>query len=151
MKPLSCGLLLYEFENEDVKFLLGKPGGEWNKHSPWTIPKGLKEHYENDDLSTAIRETEEELGISIVINETLYDLGIKSNEFKCYHIFGMEYDIDILNFKSNMCEFTWKGKTYIVPEISEIKWFTLKEAEKICSKYQFPFLQDMYFKIKGLL
>lgn len=147
MKPLSCGMLLYKYDDEVIKFLLVKPGGEWNKHSPWSIPKGIKEQHETDELQVALRETEEELGLPIVINNTLYDLGYESNDFKIYHIYGLEHDIDVTKVKSNMCDFTWKGKQYTVPEISEAKWVNMIEAEKICSKHQLPFLKKMLLKL----
>jgi predicted NUDIX family NTP pyrophosphohydrolase len=61
MKQTS-GTLLYKNVNGTIQVLLVHPSGNYNKRSPWGIPKGLPE--EGEDLETAARrETLEETGI----------------------------------------------------------------------------------------
>jgi predicted NUDIX family NTP pyrophosphohydrolase len=57
-----CHILLYKDVDGSAHVLLVHPSGNYNKHSPWGIPKGLPE--EGEDLETAARgETLEETGI----------------------------------------------------------------------------------------
>ena len=67
----SAGTLLYRRGANGLEVLLVHPSGNYNRHAPWSIPKG--ECDENEDLEeTARRETEEETGVR---PETLTPLG----------------------------------------------------------------------------
>jgi predicted NUDIX family NTP pyrophosphohydrolase len=56
--------LLYRQGPEGLEVLLVHPSGSYNRHAPWSIPKG--EPGNDADLeATARRETEEETGISV--------------------------------------------------------------------------------------
>jgi predicted NUDIX family NTP pyrophosphohydrolase len=58
----SAGTLLYRDGPEGLEVLLVHPSGGYNKHAPWSIPKG--EPGKDADLeATARRETEEETGV----------------------------------------------------------------------------------------
>lgn len=58
----SAGTLLYRTGPEGLEVLLVHPSGGYNKHAPWSIPKG--EPGKDADLeATARRETEEETGV----------------------------------------------------------------------------------------
>ncbi len=58
----TAGTLLYKNVDGSILILLVHPSGNYNKRSPWGIPKGLPE--EGEDLETAARrETLEETGI----------------------------------------------------------------------------------------
>jgi predicted NUDIX family NTP pyrophosphohydrolase len=67
----SAGTLLYRDGPEGLEVLLVHPSGNYNRHKPWSIPKG--EPDENEDLiETARRETREETGV--VAEATLVSL-----------------------------------------------------------------------------
>lgn len=58
----SAGTLLYKDVDGAIHVLLVHPSGNYNKRSPWGIPKGFPD--EGEDLETAARrETLEETGI----------------------------------------------------------------------------------------
>ncbi|MGD9648813.1 MAG: NUDIX domain-containing protein, partial [Pirellulales bacterium] len=43
---VSAGTLLYRHANEQFEVLLVHPSGNYNRHKPWSIPKGLPEEGE---------------------------------------------------------------------------------------------------------
>lgn len=58
----SAGTLLYRRGDIGIEVLLVHPSGTYNRHAPWSIPKG--EPGNDADLeATARRETEEETGV----------------------------------------------------------------------------------------
>jgi predicted NUDIX family NTP pyrophosphohydrolase len=59
----SAGTLLYRTGPEGLEVLLVHPSGNYNKRSPWSIPKGLPDENETDLAATARRETLEETGV----------------------------------------------------------------------------------------
>src|SRR5690348_13042123 len=59
----SAGTLLYREGPEGLEVLLVHPSGAYNRHAPWSIPKG--EPGEETDLEeTARRETREETDVT---------------------------------------------------------------------------------------
>jgi predicted NUDIX family NTP pyrophosphohydrolase len=59
----SAGTLLYRQGPHELEVLLVHPSGSYNRHKPWSIPKG--EPGEETDLeATARRETLEETGVT---------------------------------------------------------------------------------------
>lgn len=59
----SAGTLLYRHGPDGVEVLLVHPSGAYNRHAPWSIPKGVPNDGETDLERTARRETLEEVGI----------------------------------------------------------------------------------------
>jgi predicted NUDIX family NTP pyrophosphohydrolase len=59
----SAGTLLYRREGEQVEVLLVHPSGNYNRHKPWSIPKGLPDKGETLEAA-ARRETIEETGVT---------------------------------------------------------------------------------------
>ncbi len=58
----SAGTLLYRLREGKLEVLLVHPSGNYNRHAPWSIPKGLPD--EGEDLQRAARrETREETGV----------------------------------------------------------------------------------------
>ena len=55
----SAGTLLYRIRQGQVEVLLVHPSGNYNRHAPWSIPKGLPEPGESLE-DAARRETLEE-------------------------------------------------------------------------------------------
>jgi predicted NUDIX family NTP pyrophosphohydrolase len=68
----SAGTLLYRWGPEGWEVLLVHPSGNYNRHSPWGIPKGIPD--EGEELEAAARrETWEETGVRVA--GSLIDLG----------------------------------------------------------------------------
>ena len=68
----SAGALLYRTRDQKLEVLLVHPSGNYNRHKPWSIPKGLVDPGE-DFEQAARRETFEETGV--VAPEHLVSLG----------------------------------------------------------------------------
>ena len=60
----SSGTLLYRQGTNGLEVLLVHPSGGYNRHAPWSIPKGEANKDETDLQATARRETEEETGVT---------------------------------------------------------------------------------------
>ncbi len=59
----SAGTLLYrKGENGRIEVLLVHPSGNYNRHAPWSIPKGVPDPGESLE-DAAVRETREETGM----------------------------------------------------------------------------------------
>jgi predicted NUDIX family NTP pyrophosphohydrolase len=59
----SAGTLLYRPTEGGVEVLIVHPSGAYNRHSPWSIPKGVPDAGETDLEATGRRETFEETGV----------------------------------------------------------------------------------------
>jgi predicted NUDIX family NTP pyrophosphohydrolase len=60
----SAGTLLYRGTPDHLEVLLVHPSGTYNRHKPWSIPKGEPGDQEADLEETARRETLEETGVT---------------------------------------------------------------------------------------
>ena len=59
----SAGTLLYRTGADGLEVLIVHPSGAYNRHKPWSIPKGIPDPGEDDLAATARRETFEETGV----------------------------------------------------------------------------------------
>ncbi len=60
----SAGTLLYRRVEGELQVLLVHPSGNYNRHAPWSIPKGLPDEGESLE-DAARRETYEEAGVLV--------------------------------------------------------------------------------------
>jgi predicted NUDIX family NTP pyrophosphohydrolase len=60
----SAGTLLYRHGPEGLEVLLVHASGAYNRHKPWSLPKGVPSEGEPDLEATARRETKEETGVT---------------------------------------------------------------------------------------
>ncbi len=60
----SAGTLLYRDGPSGLEVLLVHASGGYNRHKPWSIPKGEPDPGETDLAATARRETLEETGVT---------------------------------------------------------------------------------------
>src|SRR4051794_2394211 len=127
-RKLSAGLLLYRVRDDVVQILIGHMGGPfWAKkdEGAWSIPKGEYSE-EEDPLTVALREFEEELG-SPAPAEELTELGsFRQPSGKVVRLWAAEGDLNADTAKSNTFEMEWpkgSGRTIEVPEIDRAAWF----------------------------
>lgn len=62
LMKLAAGTLLYRRRGKEPEVLLVHPSGNYNRHAPWSIPKGEPDPGESLEAA-ARRETREETGI----------------------------------------------------------------------------------------
>ncbi len=156
MKKRSAGIIVYRNKGEDIEILLVHLGGPFwkNKKNSWDLPKGEVKEGE-DFLMAAVREFEEETGLK------LEDEDIKKISFfkdldrgdKIIKFFILEKDFgDNLKPKSNevSIEFPPKsGKKIVIPEVDQMKYFSLEEAENYVLNYLKEFIKEIKKFIKN--
>ena len=149
MVKRSAGLLIYRRGDGDLRVLLVHPGGPfWAKKDDgaWSIPKGLVGENE-DELSAALRETAEELGLKI--DGPFARLGdYRQPGGKIVIAWSVEarIDIDVAAIKSNSFTMEWpprSGSMKEFPEVDRAGWFSLAEAEMKILTGQRPMLSDL--------
>ena len=131
----SAGLLIFRKKGDTVEVLLVHPGGPYFRNKDngfWTIPKG--EIGEDEDLvSRARMEFEEELGIAAPTGK-LIELGsVKQKGGKAVHAWALEGDLrDDFKLLSNTFEMEWpphSGKLERFPEIDHAVFFPIERAK----------------------
>lgn len=149
MPVRSAGLLIHRHFETELEVLLVHPGGPfWAKkdEGAWSIPKGLVEAGEAE-LSAAIRETREELGIEI--SGDFAPLGeYRQPSGKVVVVWSVEAEtaIDVGNIRSSEFQMEWppkSGRTQAFPEVDRAGWFPIVEAGIKILKGQFPMLADL--------
>jgi predicted NUDIX family NTP pyrophosphohydrolase len=133
-KNVSAGLLLFRRLRGGLEVFLAHPGGPFWKGrevGAWTIPKGLVEEDE-DPLPAAVREFEEETGISP--EGPFLPLGsVRQKAGKLVHAWEGEADPRLV--RSNTMRAEWprgSGRWLTFPEVDRCEWFDARGArEKI--------------------
>ena|SRR5665213_335112 len=133
MSVQSSGILVFRKASGGLEVLLVHPGGPfWAKKDKWTIPKGELEPDE-DLLTGAAREFEEEVGVKPPTGERL-ELGkSKQGSAKTNYIWAIEGEVDLKVFKSNTFSMEWPPKSGIQQEFVEndrAAWFDLATARR---------------------
>lgn len=147
----SAGILLYRVTSKGLEVFLVHPGGPFWKNKEvgtWSIPKG--EYLEDEDpLKAAIREFEEETGVTLAGN--FIELApIKQKSGKIVKAWALEGNMDASKLKSNTFDLEWppkSGKMIQVPEVDKGEWFTLPVAKEKINPGQFAFI----IELNGLL
>lgn len=147
----SAGILLYRMINNVLEVFLVHPGGPFFKNKDegsWSIPKG---EFLGDEeaLSAAIREFEEETGQSIDGN--FISLGfIRQKSGKTVYAWAVEGDIDHQTIFSNTCEVEWpprSGKKITIPEVDRAAWFDVDEAKRKINPAQVELIDNLVSKL----
>lgn len=125
MKEYSYGICPYKIKNNKVQILLIQPKG----HTEWGFVKGKIESNESI-AECAIRETLEEIGLKVTINN-LEDYFIQKNKRKDIGIFLV--NTKILNLKNIKLQKS---------EVHRVKFFGLEDNIDI-NKNQSLILQDI--------
>jgi len=128
----AAGLLLYRRQGDRLEVLLVHPSGNYNRHAPWSIPKGLPD--EGEALpDAASRETREEAGLSVDAHrDALVSLGHidYTRSRKRVHAFALEAPADAAPHPAS-----W--------EIDRVEFFPLEEAQRLIHADQRPFLDRL--------
>lgn len=147
MSKKSAGLLLFRRGTEGIEVLLVHPGGPfWRKKDDgaWSIPKG--EFQEDEDpLSAAKREFEEEMGIAPA-GEFIPLEELKQPGGKLVCAWALQSDFDTSKLKSNTFTMEWppkSGRQQEFPEVDRAAWFALESARRKILNGQAPFLDNL--------
>lgn len=129
----TAGTLLYRETDDGIEVLLVHPSGNYNRKSPWSIPKGLPEPEETLE-SAARRETQEETG---VVAEQLCEIGF----------------IDYTRSRKRVHCFAGKAPAEAAPrcaswEVDGSQFVPLVEAMKLIHPDQAPFLVRLAERIR---
>ena len=133
-----------------LEVLLVHPGGPfWAKkdEGSWSIPKG--EFEENEDpLTAAMREFEEETGLSV--NGSPIPLEpLRQPSGKVVYAWAMKGDFDPERLKSNTFSIEWppkSGEKQEFPEVDHAGWFTIEQAMQKILRGQTGFLAQLQKK-----
>jgi predicted NUDIX family NTP pyrophosphohydrolase len=144
----TAGILVYRRGN-GLEVLLVHPGGPfWNKKDVWGIPKG--EYEDEDALSAAKREFEEEIGQPPPEGDWI-DLGeAKTNGSKTVKVFAVEGSLDVREIKSNTFPIEWppgSGKKIDIPEVDKAAWLSAAIAVTKMHKGQDEFIERLAEKL----
>jgi len=143
----SAGVLLHRPGAHGLEVLLVHPGGPFWRNKDvgaWQLPKGMVEAGE-DDKAAARREAAEELGIRVAV--PLTPLGeVRQSGGKTVVAFAANQDIDPAKVVSNTVEIAWpprSGRTMVIPEVDQARWFDLDQARAMMLVSQAPFLDRL--------
>lgn len=125
----SAGTLLYRQGSNGLEVLIVHPSGPYNRHAPWSIPKGIPDDGETDLEQTARRETLEEVGI---VAGDLVPLGLieYKKSHKDVHCFAGPASADAQPRLAS-----W--------EIDQARFVSLEEARRLLHPDQVPFLDRL--------
>ncbi len=153
MSQKSAGILLYKFDNGQLKVLLVHPGGPfWAKKDKgaWSIPKGLIEANEAP-WQAAVREFKEETGFDIKPTHPIMLSPVKLKNGKTVYAWAVKGDADPSKLKSNTFKLEWpphSGKTQYFPEIDKAAWFDPQTAKEKINSRQAVFIDELVKKLK---
>src|SRR4051812_35386649 len=131
----SAGTLLYREGPNGLEVLLVHPSGAYNRHAPWSIPKGEPNKDEQDRLeATAQRETLEETGVTAGELVALGDMTYRKSR-KQVHCFAGPAPADAAPRLAS-----W--------EIDQARFVTLEEARNLIHPDQAVFLDRLVERLQ---
>ena len=144
----SAGILMYKFEDGELRVLLVHPGGPlFTKRDAgwWSIPKG--EHTDDEDAKVAaVRELREETGAEIDTAH-LVELGsVRQKSGKVVTAWGVETDFDVTTLVSNLFELEWPPRSGVrreYPEVDRGEWFGVEAARVKINSAQAAFVDRL--------
>jgi predicted NUDIX family NTP pyrophosphohydrolase len=146
----SAGILVFRKLKNEVEFFLVHPGGPfWQKKEigAWSIPKG--EYIDEDPLTAAKREFEEETGQTI--DGAFFQLTpVKLKSGKLVQAWAVRGDTDASNIRSNEFDLEWpprSGKKIRVAEVDKAGWFNADRAKELLNPAQAIWIDELNEKI----
>ncbi|GLR47157.1 NUDIX domain-containing protein [Sphingomonas astaxanthinifaciens] len=143
----SAGVLLYRRRGNRTEVLLGHPGGPYWKRKDegaWMVPKGALEPGEVA-IEAAVREFSEEVG-PVPPGVPVPLRTVRQNGGKVVEVFALEGDFDPADLISADFELEWpprSGRMRRYPELDQVEWMTLDEADRRILKSQQPVLDSL--------
>ncbi len=140
--PISAGLLLVRFIDDEPEVLLVHPGGPFFRGKDanvWSVPKGIV-GADEEPLAAALREFKEETGFDPP-SPPYHFLGEAQQRQKRVQAWAVRGDADPSLVRSNEFELEWppkSGRTQSYPEVDRAAWFALASAETHVVRAQFP-------------
>ncbi|HWG47760.1 MAG TPA: NUDIX domain-containing protein [Gemmataceae bacterium] len=125
----SAGTLLYRRGEDGLEVLLVHPSGPYNRHAPWSIPKGIPNEGETDLEKTARRETLEEVGITAGDLVSLGFIEYKKSR-KDVYCFAGPAPVDAAPRPTS-----W--------EVDQARFVTVEKARELLHPDQVPFLDRL--------
>lgn len=147
----SSGILAYRFSDENIEFLLLKPGGPFYKNDTdgiWTIPKGEIENNE-PEIDAAKREFEEETGFTIDSEiKLLGEFKLRKGKNLIVYLIESNFDLDQLKSKNFEMEYPkGSGQIQSFPEIEKGEWMKPKLAKSKIFPSQLSMLNEALKKL----
>ncbi len=147
MNKQSAGILAYRGGKKNLEVLLVHPGGPFfvNKDAGvWSIPKG--EFTDDEDgLTAARREFEEELGVAV--DGDFWPLGaIKQKGGKTVYAWAVAASLDVSTIRSNTFEMEWpprSGRMREFPEVDRAEWFAPAQAREKINPAQVALIEEL--------
>lgn len=146
MLKRSAGILVYKYEEGNIKVLLCHFGGPYwvNVDRSWSLSKGVVENNEKISV-TAKREFKEETNLDCD-GELKYLCSKKISNKKLAIMFYFEKDYKLDNCKSNKFKMEYprgSGKICEFPEMDNYKWVNIEEAKNMLIPSQLCFLDKL--------
>ena len=130
----GCAVMLYRFKDGEVEYLFQKRSANvWNALK-WDVSTGGHVNYGEKCIETAIREANEEIGITL-----------KPEDLEFYARF-MRGDSMINLF---FCDYTGKGDTFNFDdeEVDSVKWVKYSDIEEFWPNFKETLRNDQIFKL----
>jgi predicted NUDIX family NTP pyrophosphohydrolase len=125
----AAGTLLYRSGPQGLEVLIVHPSGNYNRHKPWSIPKGELDPGESDLLVTARRETREETGVEAGVLAALGSVQYSKSR-KVIHAFAGPAPDDV----TPSCA-SW--------DIAQARFVPLEEARRLLHPEQAVFVDRL--------
>ncbi|UAJ77771.1 NUDIX domain-containing protein [Leifsonia sp. ZF2019] len=149
MTVRSAAVLLHRPGAQDTEVWIAHMGGPFwarKNEGAWSLPKGIVEDADRDELAAALREFAEEMGVPAP-DAAYVALGEFRASGKVFVVWAAETpDFELAEVRSNTFELEWpprSGRTQAFPEIDAAGWFALDEAVTKLAKGQRPILEAL--------
>lgn len=149
MTVRSAAVLLHRPAAGGTEVWIGHMGGPfWARkdEGAWSLPKGIVEEADRDELAAALREFAEEMGAPAP-DVDYVALGEFRASGKVFVVWaGEARDFELAEVHSNTFDLEWpprSGRTQAFPEIDAAGWFAVDEAVAKLAKGQRPILDAL--------
>jgi predicted NUDIX family NTP pyrophosphohydrolase len=148
MAVRSAAILLHRRGQAGREVWIAHMGGPfWARkdEGAWTLPKGLVEEDDVDELAAARREFAEEMGTPSP-DAVYVPLGEFRASGKIFVVFAAETDFGPIDLVSNEFELEWPPRSGVFrtfPEVDAAGWHPVEEARTKLAKGQRPILDAL--------